>query len=213
MNDVNNNNIANKAIVLKLNANWVAVEVAVVQDVFVALVSGALEAIDIEYEMTPDGIPVTTHYKSVRPVKWDEWMTLPVRPFDIAIHTTKMTIRVPTVVITHRYKKVPTKKFRGSPTKEGLLFRDNGLDIYTGKQLDPSNATKDHIIPLSRGGTDTYDNVGLTTKEINNQKGDRLNHEVGLVPKFKPTIPREVPAWKLIRKIRHPDWQFFLKHK
>jgi 5-methylcytosine-specific restriction endonuclease McrA len=134
-----------------------------------------------------------------------------VRPWDLVIHTSKMAIRVPTVVITKNYNKMPMKRYRGKPTKEALFYRDNGKDIYTGEELDYDEATIDHIFPISRGGKDIFENTGLTSKNINNKKGNRLNHEVGLKPRFRPTAPKEVPIWKTIRKIRHADWKFFIK--
>lgn len=204
-------NIAQKAIVLKLNANWQAVQVAVVQDTIIDLVSGVIEALDIQYKIRDDGLPDTSEYEFVRAVKWEEWISLPIRSWDPVIHTCKLAIRVPTVVITNNYSKMPMKKFRGKPTKEALFYRDGGKDIHTGLDLDWDEATIDHLTPLSRGGHDVWENTGLTTKEINNKKGNKLDSEIGLPLKFKPTVPKAVPVYKTIRKIRHEDWKFFLK--
>lgn len=204
-------NIAQKAICLKLNKNWQAIQVTVVQDTIVDLVAGVIEALDIQYKLRDDGTPNTLEYEFIRPVKWEEWITLPVRSWDFAIHSSRMAIRVPTVVITNNYAKMPTKKYRGKPTKEALFYRDGGRDIHTGLTLDWDDATIDHLTPLSRGGRDVFENTGLTTKEINNKKGNRLDSEIGLPLKFKPTLPKEVPIWKTIRKIQHEDWKFFLK--
>jgi len=203
--------IAQMAIVLKLNQSWQAVQVAVVKDSLVDLATGVVEALDINYVLKADGSPDTSQYEYVRPVQWDEWLTLPVRPWDPVIHTAKMAIRVPTVIIAKHYNKMPMKRYRGKPTKEALFYRDNGKDIYTGEELEYDEATIDHILPVSRGGKDVFENTGLTSKKINNDKGNRLNHEVGLKTRFRPTAPKEVPIWKTIRKIRHADWKFFIK--
>lgn len=203
--------ISQKAIVLKLNKNWQTVGVAVVQDTIVDLVSGVIEAIDIGYELKEDGTPDTNQYSYINPVSWEEWVKLPVRPWDLAIHSSKITIRVPTVVITKKYDKMPKKTFKGKPTKEALFFRDDRKDIYTGEEINIDEATIDHIVPLSRGGKDVFENTGLTTKTLNNLKGNRLNSEIGFIPKFKPTIPKEIPIWKTIRKLRHDDWKHFIK--
>lgn len=165
---------------------------------------------DIVYSLNPDGSPNFDEQEYVSPVSWDEWITLPVRDWDIAIHSPKMTIRVPTVIITARYDKIPEKTFKGKPTKEGVFIRDNGIDGYTGKELDFSAATIDHVIPKDRGGSDTYDNVVLTTKEINNNKGNKLNSEVGLTLLVSPHHPKPLKAYNAIRNIRHQDWKNFL---
>jgi 5-methylcytosine-specific restriction endonuclease McrA len=204
------NDIAHKAIVLKLNKNWSPVGVELVSKTICDLMTGVILAVDIVYSQKEDGTPDFDNYEYVNPVTWDEWVKLPVRPWDLCIHSSKMTMRVPTVVITQKYNKVPEKKFKGKPTKEGLLIRDGGLDGYTGEVLDPSEATIDHVIPTSRGGTDTYDNTVLTSKEINNKKGNKLNSEVGLELLINPHNPKPVKVSHTIKKARHHDWKHFL---
>lgn len=205
------NNIAQQAITLKLNKNWETVGISVVQKAIVDLVSGVVKALDIQYQMNSDGTLNTEEYEYVNPVDWETWLTLPVRPWDPVIHSSRLSIRAPTVVITSNYDKMPTKKYRGKPRKEALFYRDKGLDIHTGLPLEWDDASIDHIVPISRGGTDTYDNTGLTTKKINNEKGNRLDSEAGLTCVFKPVQPKEVPIWATIRKMRHPDWKFFMR--
>lgn len=203
-------NIADKSIVLKLNRNWVRVGVGTVGDTICDLMTGVVTAVDITYPFNDDGSPNFTTYDYIKPVRWDEWIQLPVRPWDLCINSTKIKIRVPTVVITTKYAKIPEKKFKGKPTKEGLFIRDNGIDPYTTLELDFDSATIDHVIPTSRGGTDTYDNTVLTTKEINNRKGNKLNSEAGLVMQFLPTQPKPMLVSQTIRRARHHDWKHFL---
>ena len=194
------NNIANKAIVLKLNKLWKPVGVGLVSKTLGDMMTGVVLGMDIVYARNPDGTPNFDEQEYVNPVTWDEWITLPVRDWDIAIHSPKMTIRVPTVIITAKYDKLPEKTFKGKPTKEAVFIRDNGIDGYTGKELDYAAATLDHVIPKDRGGTDTYDNVVLTTKEINNRKGNKLNSEAGLTLLINPHHPKPLKAYNTIRK-------------
>lgn len=205
------NNIAHKAIVLKLNKNWQAVEVQLVGKAICDLVNGVVKAVDVVYETNPDGTPNFDIEEYVNPVSWEQWITLPVYDWHESISSTHMTIRVPTVVICKDYAKVPEKKFKGKPTKEALAIRDNLIDAYTGKELDYDTATKDHVVPLHRGGKDTYDNVVLTTKEINNMKGSRLNSECGLDKMYvNPHNPKPILFPQTIRKSRHQDWDIVL---
>jgi len=201
--------IAHKAIVLKLNRNWKPVGVGLVGDTICDLMTGVVEALDITYGENPDGTPDFDNY-SPRPCTWEEWSKLPLRPWDLSIHSTHMNVRVPTVVVAKNYAKIPKKKFHGKPTKEGLFIRDNGIDPYTGKELEYEEATIDHVVPRFRGGTDTYDNTVLTTKKINNEKGHKLNSEAGLKLLFTPTQPKAILVSQTIRKARHQDWKHFL---
>lgn len=210
MNNLDYNNIAHKAICLKLNKLWMPIGVELVSKTVCDLMSGVIMAMDIVYAINNDGTPNFNIQEYVNPVNWETWTQLPIRPWDFSIHSTKMSIRVPTVVITKNYSKVHEKKFRGKPSKEALFIRDNGTDGYTGLELDYNTATKDHIVPLARGGTDTYDNVVLTTKEINNRKGHKLNSEIGLKLVVDPHHPKPIKVSHTIKKARHKDWQHFL---
>lgn len=205
------NDIANKAIVLKLNKLWKPVGVQLVSKTICDLMTGVVYAMDIVYSTNEDGTPNFDEHEYVNPASWEDWRKLPVRPWDLCIHSPNMTIRVPTVVITQKYSKVHEKKFKGKPTKEGLLIRDNGRDGYTGEILEPEEATIDHILPRAHGGTDTYDNTVLTTKTINNRKGNRLNSEVGLTLAVVPHQPKPIKISNTIRKVRHRDWATFLE--
>jgi 5-methylcytosine-specific restriction endonuclease McrA len=206
-------NIADKAIVLKLNKNWTAVGYDTVQKAITDLVSGVVEAIDIQYVMDENGVPDFNQTPSMRPVKWDEWITLPVRSCDIAIHSSRMTIRVPTVLVAVNYTKVPMKTWKGKPSKDAIYIRDGGRCQYTGKSLDKKTATIDHILPKSRGGSDDWENLALTSKELNSEKGNRLNSEIGLKLLKQPVKPKPVPVTQLIVEARHPDWEFFINKK
>jgi len=94
-----------------------------------------------------------------------------------------------------------------------LFIRDNGTNAYTGEELDYAESTIDHVIPRSRGGEDTYENTVLTSKEINNRKGNKLNKEVGLTLLINPYNPKPIKVSQTIRKARHHDWKHFLVSK
>lgn len=206
-------NIENKAIVLKLNAKWQVVGIGLVSKTICDMMTGVVFGMNIVYAINNDGTPNFEVQEYAAPVSWDEWMKLEVRPWDLSIRSSKFKMRVPTVVVAANYAKLHHKKFKGKPTKEALAIRDNLIDCYTGKELDLGEATIDHILPRSRGGTDTFDNTGLTTKEINNRKGNKLNSEVGLKLFINPHNPKPIPISHTIRKARHVDWSAFLvKH-
>jgi 5-methylcytosine-specific restriction endonuclease McrA len=57
-----------------------------------------------------------------------------------------------------------------------VLDRD-GCCIYCGKELDKYTITLDHMIPKSKGGNDTMDNLVASCKECNTEKADMLPQE------------------------------------
>ncbi|NJO39870.1 MAG: HNH endonuclease [Cyanobacteria bacterium CRU_2_1] len=67
-----------------------------------------------------------------------------------------------------------------------VLRRDNHTCQYCGSTR---NLTLDHVIPRSKGGTHTWDNVVTACEKCNSTKGDRVPHEAGMTLKTKPKAP------------------------
>lgn len=203
--------ISTKAIVLKLNRNWLPVGYSTVAKALVDLCAGeACEAIDIDYARDDDGNPNYNQPIGMRPVGWEEWIMLPVREWDMEIHSPSMTVRVPTVIIATNYGKMPMHHFRGRPSKKAIFRRDNGIDQYTGKRISEENSSIDHVIPLSRGGRSNWENLVLANKHLNWKKGNRLNEEIGLKLIRTPKAPDPKLASQMITEARHVDWNHFI---
>jgi 5-methylcytosine-specific restriction endonuclease McrA len=168
------------------------------------------KALDVEYELDSDGNSDFEHIKYMNPVDWEEWITLPVRSWDLYLRSAKMKIRVPTVTIAKKFDKMPIKRFKGNPSKEAIYLRDGKKCQYTGKQLMYHEATLDHVVPKSRGGRDVWTNLVLSSKDINFKKGNSLNSEVGLKLLKQPTVPLPMPIASLIRDAKRPEWTPFL---
>ena len=115
---------------------------------------------------------------SIRPVTWEEWITLPIREQDEAVHTVRGQIRVPTVIVAVNYAKVPKK--RPKLCAKNIRERDGNRCQYTGRVLRPDEGSLDHVVPRSRGGKDAWENLVWSAKEVNQRKADRLPHEAGL---------------------------------
>ena len=91
-------NILSKATVLVLNRNWQAINVRTPQEAVCMMATDLATSLEIEGE------------DHIRPVTWEEWITLPVRDQDEAVHTVRGQIRVPTVIVAVNYAKVPKKR-------------------------------------------------------------------------------------------------------
>lgn len=204
--------IENKLLVLKLNKNWVAVDTALVGDALIDLCAGKNSyALDITYPLKDDGTTDFAGVPTMRPVGWDEWITLPVRSWDFSIKSVRMEVRVPTILIAKNYAKIPEVKFGKNPSADQVRIRDGNTCQYTGKKLKREEISIDHVLPRSRGGDNSWGNVVVTSKDINSMKGDKLNSECGLKLLRKPEKPKPIPRYKLIKVARHADWRLFLK--
>ncbi len=190
-------NILRQNIVLVLNRNWQAVNVRTPEEVFPQLATGVATALDINGR------------NEIRAVKWEEWITLPVREQDRAVRTVKGAIRIPTVVVLANYAKMPKKRPKLSP--RGIRERDRNRCQYTNRLLKPEEGSLDHVIPRSRGGRNTWENLVWASKEINARKGNRLPEEAGLRLLAVPRKPQEVPAIRLIQNTPQiSEWDMFL---
>lgn len=181
---------------LVLNRVWQAIAQRTVQESILQLAAGAATALDIAGE------------DSIRPVTWEEWLTLPIREGDGVIHTSRLAVRAPTVIVAVNYAKVPKK--RPQLTIRGVAERDGGKCQYTGKQLSREDMSLDHVVPRSRGGKDEWENIVLADKTVNHRKGNRMNHEAGLALLRPPVEPVAVPVTGTLRPL-HPHHAIFLR--
>lgn len=189
--------ILNKTIVLVLNRNWQAINIRTPQDAFCQMATGVATALEIEGD------------EHIRPVKWDEWITLPVRESDHAVRTARGAIRVPTVIVAVNFAKVPKK--RPKLSAKNIRERDGNRCQYTGRLLHPDEGSLDHVVPRSRGGMDTWENLVWSAKDVNQRKADRLPHEAGLKLLSIPRAPKELPVTALLRNAHGvAEWKLFL---
>jgi 5-methylcytosine-specific restriction endonuclease McrA len=197
--------ILNKNIVLVLNRNWQAINIRTPADAFCQMATNAATALDIE-------LGDDARAEGLRPVKWDEWITLPIRPQDNAVRTAHSAIRVPTVIVAVNFARVPKK--RPKLNARNIRERDGNRCQYTGRLLAPDEGNLDHVLPRSRGGQDTWENLVWAAKEVNQRKADRLPHEAGLKLLTVPRAPKELPVSALIRNAHGvAEWKLFLNDK
>ncbi len=196
--------VLTKATVLVLNRNWQAINVRTPQEAFCMMATNVATGLDIE---RGDG----ARAEALRPVTWEEWLTLPIREQDKVVHTVRGAIRVPTVIVAVNFAKVPKK--RPKLCARTIRERDGNRCQYTGRVLRPDEGSLDHVVPRSRGGKDTWENLVWSAKEVNQRKADRLPHEAGLRLLSTPRVPRQLPVSALVGNVRGiEDWRLFLDH-
>jgi 5-methylcytosine-specific restriction endonuclease McrA len=191
-------NVLTKATVLVLNRNWQAINVRTPQEAFCMLATNVATGLEIEGE------------DRIRPVTWEEWITLPIREQDEAVNTVRGQIRVPTVIVAVNYAKVPKK--RPKLCARTIRERDGNRCQYTGRVLRPDEGSLDHVVPRSRGGKDAWENLVWSAKEVNQKKADRLPHEAGLKLLSVPRAPKERLVSAMIRNAHEiAEWKLFVQ--
>jgi 5-methylcytosine-specific restriction endonuclease McrA len=108
------------------------------------------------------------------------------------VHTTDRVFRAervsvpePSVVRLVRYVQVP-RHYRVAVNRRTVFARDGARCQYCGSAAE----NLDHVIPRSKGGPHTWENVVAACRRCNTRKEDRLPHEVGMVLRRTPTAPR-----------------------
>jgi 5-methylcytosine-specific restriction endonuclease McrA len=152
------------------------------------------------------------HENNMAPLAWDAWMKLEIREHDYAIGTAAGPVRIPTIIILKSFNKVPL--FRPKFGLKSLWLRDGGVCQYSGKSLNFSDASIDHVMPQSRGGETSWENCVLCERLLNSQKGDKTPTEAGLKLRKTPREPKAVPVTLTLKNtLGIKDWQFFLLTK
>lgn len=202
-----NDSVLEKPLVLSLNRNWSALGYLTPKQALVAMCGGVYggtpPALALDMEVDENGKLV---YATA--VTWDEWMKLPVREADLSLSTARGAIRCPMVIIRPGFAKQPLKTPRLS--RQSIRERDNSRCQYTGEVIGPSDGNVDHVIPRDKGGKDEWDNLVWCKKDINFKKGNRLNHEVGLVLQKTPKAPKAVPVAVTLGSGKRPEHKPFL---
>jgi len=86
---------------------------------------------------------------------------------------------------------IPSRAWRQVPTLSNpkLFARDRQLCAYCGHRFRTDDLTREHIVPTSRGGQDTWMNCITACRACNGRKGNRLPEESGMHPMYVPYVP------------------------
>lgn len=87
-------------------------------------------------------------------------------------------------------------------TNQALFGRDRNTCLYCGSHFLDGALTRDHIVPTSRGGRDTWDNCVAACRRCNHAKGNRLVHEWGRELLALPYVPNFAEYLALINSGR-----------
>ena len=111
----------------------------------------------------------------------------------------------PSVIILRQYVRIPSGR-HVPVSRRGVLRRDAHRCGYCGKAA----STIDHILPRSRGGADSWENLVACCLRCNNMKGDRTPQEMSWVLRLAPRPPRGV-QWTVRGTDRtDPCWEPYL---
>jgi 5-methylcytosine-specific restriction endonuclease McrA len=159
--------------VLVLNRHWLAIHFCNVKRALCLVYSDLARIVDDSYQ--------THDFES-----WCELSEAARHPEKI--HTPGMSMLVPQVIVLTRYACRPPQQVKFS--RRNIYLRDHNTCQYCGSTPPRSELTIDHVIPRSRGGRTTWENVVLACTRCNTKKGSRLPQECKMHPKNPPMRPK-----------------------
>jgi|TARA_A100000172_G_scaffold32948_2_gene19760 5-methylcytosine-specific restriction endonuclease McrA len=138
-------------------------------------------------------------YKPIEIITWQEAFVLTwlkkayaVEYSDKWVHSATKKFQIPSVIVLFRY--IDEKFFTLPCTRKNILVRDEYKCQYCAQNFREANLTIDHVIPKSKGGCSTWDNVVAACKPCNQKKRDYLveNAPVSLIRKPKKPSYRSI---------------------
>lgn len=94
------------------------------------------------------------------------------------IHSTRNSMRLPSVIRLLEYRRIPHQT--RALSRKNILMRDRYTCQYCQKTLPSSELTLDHVVPRSRAGETTWENLVACCNPCNNRKGNRTPEEAGM---------------------------------
>jgi 5-methylcytosine-specific restriction endonuclease McrA len=98
-------------------------------------------------------------------------------------------------------------------TNTALFARDQHVCLYCGKHYSRQTLTRDHVVPLSRGGRDIWENVVSACFHCNSRKGGRTPQQASMPLLAVPYRPSWVEHLILSNRNILADQMAFLKHQ
>jgi len=94
------------------------------------------------------------------------------------LHAARIAMRVPSVIRLLEYRRIPHQT--RALSRKNILLRDRNTCQYCGVVLSSSDLTLDHVVPRSRGGSSTWENLVACCHDCNRRKGNHLLGETDM---------------------------------
>jgi 5-methylcytosine-specific restriction endonuclease McrA len=126
------------------------------------------------------------------------------------VHSAANAHAVPSVIRLLSYRHIPQQS--RALSRKNILLRDRNTCQFCSKQLSSSELTLDHVLPRSRGGPSSWENLVACCYDCNNRKGDRTPEEAGIRLQRRPRPFTLHTSRQLMRLIgRHDEkWRKYL---
>lgn len=127
------------------------------------------------------------------------------------LHAARLRIPMPSVIRLLEYRRIPHQT--RALSRKNILLRDRNSCQYCGLVLPPVELTLDHVVPRSRGGLSTWENLVACCHTCNRKKGNHLLAELTGTKLLREPRPFSLHTSRhIMRMIGHSDqkWRKYL---
>jgi 5-methylcytosine-specific restriction endonuclease McrA len=191
-------NASLSASVLVLNRLYMAVHIINIRRAFCLLYRDLAEVVHLE-----DGRFTNYSFET-----WLELSELHVdckQPHEDWIRGVNFEILAPRVIRLFDFDRLPKQHLHLN--RRTVLARDDHTCQYCGRHFPTSQLSLDHVVPRSRGGGMTWENVVCACLTCNTKKGGRTPHEARMKLTRHPKRPNHNPM--LVQKLSNPKYEIW----
>jgi 5-methylcytosine-specific restriction endonuclease McrA len=156
-------------------------------------------------------------YEPLRVITWQRAVSMlcvgkveVVKSYEKVLRAVSWTLKVPAVVRLTSF--VQRRRMRIAMTRQNIFLRDNYQCQYCLKKLPAKELTRDHVVPRSKGGGMTWENIVTACVDCNGSKGCQTPAEANMRLANKPERPRGLLGKYSLNLGSHPEesWKDFL---
>src|SRR3979411_143193 len=126
------------------------------------------------------------------------------------LHAARLAVRVPSVIRLLEYRRIPHQS--RALSRKNILLRDRNTCQYCSTALSSGELTLDHVIPRSRGGLSTWENLVACCHACNRRKGNQFPPEAGMKLMREPRAVNLHTSRPIMRLMGRSDdkWRKYL---
>src|SRR5450631_4731098 len=126
------------------------------------------------------------------------------------LHAARIHMAMPSVIRLLEYRRIPHQT--RALSRKNILLRDRNTCQYCSVVLPSRELTLDPVIPRSRGGLSTWENLVACCHPCNRRKGNQLPHEANMKPSREPRSFNLHTSRHIMRLMGHSDdkWRKYL---
>jgi len=146
-------------------------------------------------------------YEPIQMVDWKEavCMIMKEKAEIVSTYADKMirsayeAFEMPKIIRLRKYVKIAKDAAVLRYSRRNILLRDKSTCQYCSKRVTGKDATMDHVLPSSRGGKSSWENIVTACCKCNNKKDNRTPKEAGMKLLKEPVKPK--PRTKALQNL------------